>query len=93
MDRPTLSGELWPVMPYLPEDIRPQWLNVIRRLQSVAKSGHDGNAMITVSVLVDQDGYPVSWTEPRRDPMEPKRMAEQALEALGAVGTKAKQKT
>ena len=70
-------------MTYLPEDIRPQWLNVIRRLQSVAKSGHDGNAMIQVSVLVDADGYPVSWTEPQRLPLEPKRMAQESLEALG----------
>lgn len=71
-------------MSYLPEDIRPQWLNVIRRLQSVAKSGHDGNAMITVSVIVDPDGYPVTWTEPHRMPLEPKRMAQEALEVLGA---------
>lgn len=73
-------------MSYLPEDIRPQWLNVIRRLQSVAKSGHDGNAMITVSIVVDPDGYPVTWTEPQRMPLEPKRMAAEALEVLDTKG-------
>lgn len=65
-----------------PDDIRPQWFNVIRRLQSVARDGNQGLAVIDMRVLVDEDGVPVIWTEPKRLLLEPKRMSQHVLELL-----------
>lgn len=65
-----------------PDDIRPQWFNVIRRLQSVARDGNQGLAVLNMRVLVDEDGTPVTWTEPKRTLLEPKRMSEHVLELL-----------
>jgi hypothetical protein len=65
-----------------PEDIRPQWFNVIRRLQSVARENNQGLAVLDIRVLVDQEGTPITWTEPKRTLLEPKRMSEHVLELL-----------
>lgn len=56
----------------LPSDIKRPWLNVIRRLQSVARQENQGYAILSITVLVDQDGCPVVWTEPSRKRLEPK---------------------
>lgn len=55
----------------LTDDIKPQWLNVIRRLQS-ACYGNQGLAVLSIRVLVDADGEPVLWTEPQRVKLEPR---------------------
>ncbi len=65
-----------------PDDIRPQWFNVIRRLQSVARKNNQGLAVLDVRVLVDENGTPVIWTEPNVTLLEPKRMSEHVLELL-----------
>lgn len=65
-----------------PDDIRPQWFNVIRRLQSVARDGNQGLAILAIRVMVDDTGTPVIWTEPTRKLIEPKRMSQHALELL-----------
>ncbi len=66
----------------LPEDIQPEWLAVIRRLQSVAKSG--GLSVLTIHILVDADGKPISWVAPKQTLIEPKREATALIElALG----------
>ncbi|MFA4974451.1 MAG: hypothetical protein WC683_17735 [bacterium] len=54
----------------LPQDIRPDWLNVIRRLQSVACQQR-GYAIITMSVVVDSNGCPVFWQSPQMIQLEP----------------------
>ena len=54
-----------------PEDVRHQWLGVIRRLQSVART-QQGFAMIQIAVFVNQDGFPIQWTEPKLTRLEPK---------------------
>lgn len=61
-----------------PEDVRPQWrgpllawLNVIRRLQSVGKQRNGGHAVLTIRVVVREDGAPVFWTEPEITKLEP----------------------
>jgi hypothetical protein len=54
----------------LPEDIKPQWLSVIRRLQSISKS--NGLSVVSISVLVDENGTPIAWTEPKQVKIEPK---------------------
>ena len=66
----------------LPPDIRPQWLSVVRRLQSVARRDNHGLAVLTIAILVDADGKPVQWTEPKRTLIEPKASAEQLLALL-----------
>lgn len=38
--------------------------------------------MLNMRVLVDEDGTPVTWTEPKRTLLEPKRMSEHVLELL-----------
>jgi hypothetical protein len=53
------------------DDIKPQWLNVIRRLQS-ACYGNQGLAVLSIRVLVGVDGEPICWTEPIRVKLEPK---------------------
>ncbi len=56
------------------EDIKPVWLNVIRRLQSVART--DGFAVLSIRILVNAAGDPVYWTEPKRTKLEPKKCDE-----------------
>lgn len=63
-----------------PQDIKIPWLNVARRFQSVARTG--GLALITMTVLVDQDGLPRLWLEPDCRKIEPKKSAEEIIELL-----------
>lgn len=46
------------------------WLNIVRRLISVSRSG--GHAIITMRVVVDSDGQPVFWAEPDMVRIEPR---------------------
>lgn len=54
----------------LPEDIKREWLSLLRRLQSISKS--NGYSVIKIAVLVDDAGTPVAWTEPVQVKLEPK---------------------
>jgi len=56
-----------------PLDVKPCWFNFIRRLQSVGAQ-NNGYAIITISVVIDADGDPKLWTEPRVTKLEPKRI-------------------
>ncbi len=73
---PGKEGRAWP------EDIKPHWFNVIRRLQSVARESNQGLAILQMRILVDGEGNPVVWTEPTRVLLEPKRAGQQVLEIL-----------
>ncbi len=59
-----------------PSDIRPQWykqfLKIVRRLQSVGRN-NDGFAIVSITVLINKDGNPVFYTEPKMILLEPKR--------------------
>jgi hypothetical protein len=55
-----------------PQDVRPQWLKVARRLQSVARDRTQGFAVLNITVLVDQNGNPICWNSPTRRNVEPK---------------------
>ena len=68
----------------LPEDVKPAWINLIRRLQSVAKS--QGLSVISIDILVDADGSPISWSEPKKTMLEPKKSAGDLLRALVRSG-------
>lgn len=65
-------------MTNLPEDIKPDWsnvfpawFNVIRRLQSLASTRNRKYAILTIRVLVDEHGNPVTWSEPDCTRLEP----------------------
>jgi hypothetical protein len=68
-------------MNQIPLDVRPQWFNPIRRLQSVA-SKSKGMAIISMKILIDEDGLPVQWTDPTLTKLEPKRDLETILKLL-----------
>lgn len=66
------------------QDIRPPWhsivLNIVRRLQSVARGAQSGYAILTINVLVNADGNPaifrgkpLIWTNPEVVKLEPQR--------------------
>lgn len=55
-----------------PQDVRPQWLKVARRLQSVARDRSQSYAVLTITVLVDPAGNPIVWNNPTRRNVEPK---------------------
>jgi len=72
------TGDI-PATVTLTSDVKPQWLNVIRRLQS-ACHGNQGLAVLSIRVLVDASGEPVlwtqpTWTQPTRINLEPKSRA------------------
>ena len=67
------------------DDIKPQWLNVIRRLQS-ACYGNQGLAVLSIRVLVGADGEPICWTEPSRVKLEPKSAKLETLLDLTSEG-------
>lgn len=62
------------------EDIKPEWLSVIRRIQSVAKS--EGLSIITINILVDKDGLPQAWTSPKQTKIEPKNASSAILSMI-----------
>ncbi len=55
----------------LPLDVKPEWLNPIRRLQSVAQKSN-GMAIVSMRFLVNEVGVPVQWTDPKITMLEPK---------------------
>jgi hypothetical protein len=67
----------------VPEDIQREWLSVIRRLQSVAKS--EGLSVLSISILVDANGVPQAWTSPKQVKIEPK-LASSAILSLFIEG-------
>ena len=66
-----------------PEDLKPPWLNVARRMQSVAKTG--GLALVSITVLVDMDGVPKLWLEPKCEKIEPRKRSKEILELLATA--------
>ena len=60
------------------DDIRPDWLNVVRRLQSVG-CNQRGYALVSIQIMVDCNGTPVFWTEPQLLRFEPQAKAGEFL--------------
>ncbi|KKM96032.1 hypothetical protein LCGC14_1182150 [marine sediment metagenome] len=70
----------------LPLDVQRQWFNVIRRFQSVAKSKKVQNvAVIQMNVVIDENGTPIVWTEPRCTLIEPAKNNRDLLRILTEV--------
>ena len=45
------------------EHLKPRWLSVAAALQAKAAT-QNGNAIITISVIVDRNGDAIVWTDP-----------------------------
>lgn len=61
--------------------IQSRWLSVAARLQQTAVQQRK-HAILTISVLVDEGGTPLCWTEPRMVKLEPKSQTEQLIEVF-----------
>lgn len=62
------------------KDIKHGWKNVARRGQSVSKSR--GLSIVTLTVLVNQDGDAILWLAPDVKKIEPRASARQILEEI-----------
>lgn len=54
-----------------PEDIKYAWLNVVRRMQSCVRIV-ECPGIVTIRVIVDENGTPVRWLPPVLASLEPK---------------------
>lgn len=69
----------------IPQDVQPEWLNVVRRIQA-SLPGNQGYAIITIRVLVDSTNRPRFWTAPEVVKIEPKNCRDDLLVLLSAKG-------
>jgi hypothetical protein len=69
-----------PIATACPQDLKPQWLNVARRMQSVSKTG--GLALVSITVLVNDEGVPQLWLAPKCEKIEPRKSAQYILNLL-----------
>lgn len=67
-------------------DLKACWFDVVRRMQSVSRT--DGMAIVSISVLVDQEGCPRFWLEPTCKKIEPRKSAEEILRLFEEQGKK-----
>lgn len=65
----------------LPLDVKPEWMNPIRRLQSVAQKSN-GMAIVSMKFVVDENGIPVQWSDPKITMLEPKSDRNTILDLL-----------
>lgn len=63
-----------------PLDIKKPWLSVARRLQSISTTA--GWALISITILVDEEGCPKIWLSPTCKKIEPKLSASVILKML-----------
>lgn len=65
----------------MPNHVRPRWLSVASRMQSVACQ-QEGYAILTFKILVGPDGNPALWMMPSMKKIEPKRGSSDFLNML-----------
>jgi len=54
------------------KDIHRNWLNVIRRIQSIGRSRNVvGCAIVSINVVINERGEPLLWSEPKCTLIEP----------------------
>ena len=68
----------------LTDDIKPQWLNVIRALQAACYR-NQGYATVAVKVLVNREGVPINWSEPKLEKIHPKTPVHDVLLDLTSI--------
>lgn len=67
----------------LTSDIGSEWLNIIRRLQSVGRTGNRGLAILTIKVLVNARGKPCKlWGDPMVVKLEPCTSVQSEIEEI-----------
>lgn len=68
----------------LAQDIKPGWFNLVRRMQAAARC-QQGYAILTIRVVVDADGKPLTWTEPSVTNLSPRSSSHQWISLLMGV--------
>lgn len=64
-------------------DIKPQWLNVARRLQQVASCcGNSGVAIVSARIIIDNNGLPCGMSEPKIVKIDPKKNKDMLIDLL-----------
>lgn len=69
---------------YLPLDVSPRWLDLIRKVMAEAKS-NNGNAIVHVNILMNEHGEPVIWTTPTVVKIEPRRSSDLIAQLLNEL--------
>lgn len=70
-------------IPEVSQDLRSKWLNAARRMQSIALS--KGISIITLRVVVDENGDPIHWLTPKVEHVEPAASANAFIERFLGV--------
>jgi hypothetical protein len=61
------------------------WQNIIRSVQSrLSKSKNIGLAVASITIMFDDNGKPIVWTEAKITKLEPWRRSQHALDLLTA---------
>lgn len=61
----------------------PKWINLILLLQQIARTRHlNHHKMLRVTVVVDETGNPILWTEPECSRIDPMNAARDWLNRL-----------
>ncbi len=64
-------------------DIKPAWANLAVRLQRLGKTQYINKCkLIRLTVICDEEGNPVIWSEPECTPIEPGNGAKEWLNLL-----------
>jgi hypothetical protein len=64
------------------DNIKPGWLNIARRLQSLARRQHGWHSVVAATFVVDPDGEPCCWIVNKAVKLEPQQTAPEALQKL-----------
>jgi len=78
MKNDTITTTIGGIEPHYESDEGPGWAPLVRRLTAAGK-GH--LSVMTVRIIVDENGSPLHWTSPSVCHVEPKARGEK-LEAL-----------
>jgi hypothetical protein len=70
---------------HVTSDVKPQWLNVVRAMQAACYR-NQGYATIAIKVLVNREGEPLTWSEPKMEKIHPKVGAKDILLDLTNAG-------
>lgn len=66
-------------------DVKPQWLNVARRLQQCSSCcGNSGVAIVSTNIIIDDNGIPVGMSEPKIVKIDPKKNRDVLITLLTA---------
>lgn len=54
------------------EDLHPNWVDIVRRLVSLAPRDGQKPAILSINILVGADGTPTNWSRPNVTVLEPR---------------------